>query len=110
MIKFCFFFFVIGFYRYDSVWFLLYVDVDFIMICFLVVELDSMDYVIFRVSDVINDVIFIFNEIKKKKSCILSFMCVWNFFYLILEKNLMSFEFVCEIILGFFFFLVVKWS
>lgn len=56
-----FFFFVIGFYRYDSVWFLLYVDVDFIMICFLVVELDSMDYVIFRVSDVIYDVIFIFN-------------------------------------------------
>lgn len=81
-----FFFFVIGFYRYDSVWFLLYVDVDFIMICFLVVELDSMDYVIFRVSDVINDVIFIFNEIKKKK-VVYWVLCVWNFFYLILEKN-----------------------
>lgn len=31
-------------------------------------------------------------------------MCVWNFFHSILEKKTMSFEFVCEIISGFFFF------
>lgn len=82
-----FFFFVIGFYRYDSVWFLLYVDVDFIMICFLVVELDSMDYVIFRVSDVINDVIFIFNEIKKKKLYIEFYVCVKFFLFNFRKKN-----------------------
>lgn len=82
-----FFFFVIGFYRYDSVWFLLYVDVDFIMICFLVVELDSMDYVIFRVSDVINDVILIFNEILKKKLYIEFYVCVKFFLFNFRKKN-----------------------
>lgn len=100
-----FFFFVIGFYRYDSVWFLLYVDVDFIMICFLVVELDSMDYVIFRVSDVINDVIFIFNEIKKKKLYIEFYVCV-KFFLFNFRKKINEF-WICVIVwnnFGFFFF------
>lgn len=95
--------FVTGSHRYDSVRPLSYADADLIMICFSVAEPDSMDHAISRVSDAINDVIFTFDEIKKK-SRTLSFMCVWNFFHSILEKNPMSFEFVCEIISGFFFF------
>lgn len=43
----------------------------------------------------------------KKKSRTLSFMCVSNFFHSILEKKTMSFEFVCEIISGYFF---LQWS
>lgn len=96
-------FFVTGSHRYDSVRPLSYADADLIMICFSVAEPDSMDHAISRVSDAINDVIFTFNEIKNKKSRTLSFMCVWNFFHSILEKKQMSFEFVCEIISGFFF-------
>lgn len=100
-----FFFFVIGLYRYDSVWFLLYVDVDFIMICFLVVELDSMDYVIFRVSDVINDVIYIFNEIKKEK-VVYWVLCVCvKFFLFNFRKKINEFWICVWNNFGFFFFL-----
>lgn len=94
--------FVTGSHRYDSVRPLSYADADLIMICFSVAEPDSMDHAISRVSDAINDVIFTFNEIKKKKA-VHWVLCVWNFFHSILEKKPMSFEFVCEIISGFFF-------
>lgn len=61
------------------------------MICFLVVELDSMDYVIFRVSDVINDVIFIFNEIKKKKKLYIEFYVCVKFFLFNFRKKFNEF-------------------
>lgn len=50
------------------------------MICFSVAEPDSMDHAISRVSDAINDVIFTFNEIKKKKKPYTEFYVCVKFF------------------------------
>lgn len=94
--------FVTGSHRYDSVRPLSYADADLIMICFSVAEPDSMDHAISRVSDAINDVIFTFNEILKKKPYTEFYVCV-KFFSFNFRKKTMSFEFVCEIISGFFF-------
>lgn len=93
---------VTGSHRYDSVRPLSYADADLIMICFSVAEPDSMDHAISRVSDAINDVIFTFNEIKKKKPYTEFYVCV-KIFSFNFRKKKTSFEFVCEIISGFFF-------
>lgn len=101
--------FVTGSHRYDSVRPLSYADADLIMICFSVAEPDSMDHAISRVSDAINDVIFTFNEIKKKKSRTLSFMCV-KFFSFNFRKKPNEFWICVWNNFGFFFSLVGKWS
>lgn len=97
--------FVTGSHRYDSVRPLSYADADLIMICFSVAEPDSMDHAISRVSDAINDVIFTFNEIKKKKPYTEFYVCV-KFFSFNFRKKTNEF-WICVTVwnnFGFYFF------
>lgn len=95
--------FVTGSHRYDSVRPLSYADADLIMICFSVAEPDSMDHAISRVSDAINDVIFTFNEIKKKKPYTEFYVCV-KFFSFNFRKKPNEFWICVWNNFGFFFF------